>query len=63
VLVEEVFDWPGVGQLVVNSVLDQDYSVVQTFVLLSAVAYVVVNFVVDLLYGVVDPRVRVPIAR
>jgi peptide/nickel transport system permease protein len=63
VLVEEVFDWPGVGQLVVNSVLDQDYSVVQTFVLLSAVAYVVVNFVVDLLYGVVDPRVRVPVAR
>jgi ABC-type dipeptide/oligopeptide/nickel transport system permease component len=63
VLVEEVFNWPGVGALVVNSVLDQDYTVVQTFVLLSAVAYVVVNFVVDMLYGVIDPRVRVPVAR
>jgi ABC-type dipeptide/oligopeptide/nickel transport system permease component len=62
VLVEEVFDWPGVGQFVVNAVLEQDYAVVQTFVLLSAVAYVVVNFVVDVLYGVIDPRVRIPVA-
>lgn len=63
VLVEEVFDWPGVGQFVVNAVLEEDYAVVQTFVILSAIAYVVVNFVVDILYGVVDPRVRVPVAR
>jgi len=63
VLVEEVFNWPGVGQFVVNAILEQDYSVVQTFVLLSAVAYVFVNLVVDILYGVVDPSVRVPVAR
>jgi ABC-type dipeptide/oligopeptide/nickel transport system permease component len=63
VLVETVFNWPGVGQLVVNSILRQDYAVVQTFVLLSAVAYVVVNAAVEILYGVVDPRVRIPVAR
>jgi ABC-type dipeptide/oligopeptide/nickel transport system permease component len=63
VLVETVFNWPGIGGLIVGSILRQDYAVVQTFVLLSAVIYVFVNLVVDLLYGVLDPRVRVPVAR
>lgn len=62
VLVEKVFDWPGVGALVVDSILRQDYAVVQAFVLLSAFAYVTINLVVDVLYGVIDPRVRVPSA-
>ena len=60
VLVEKVFDWPGVGALVVDSILRQDYSVVQAFIMISAVIYVAVNFIVDILYGVVDPRVRIP---
>jgi peptide/nickel transport system permease protein len=58
VLVEKVFNWPGVGALVADSILRQDYAVVQSFILLSAFAYVVVNLVVDILYGVIDPRVR-----
>jgi peptide/nickel transport system permease protein len=58
VLVEKVFNWPGVGQLTVDSILRKDFAVVETFILLSAFAYVIVNAVVDLLYGVVDPRVR-----
>jgi ABC-type dipeptide/oligopeptide/nickel transport system permease component len=58
VLIEKVFNWPGVGALVVDSILRQDYSVVQTFILLSACAYVLVNLAVDLLYGVLDPRAR-----
>jgi len=58
VLVEAVFNWPGIGAFVVASIQRQDYGVVQTFILLSAVAYVVVNFAVDVLYGVIDPRVR-----
>jgi len=62
VLVEKVFDWPGVGALVVDSILRQDYAVVQAFILLGAFAYVLVNLVVDVLYGVIDPRVRVPSA-
>jgi ABC-type dipeptide/oligopeptide/nickel transport system permease component len=58
VLIEKVFNWPGVGQLVVDSILRKDFAVVETFILLSAIAYVVVNAIVDVLYGVVDPRVR-----
>jgi ABC-type dipeptide/oligopeptide/nickel transport system permease component len=58
VLVETVFDWPGVGALVAQSIQRKDYSVVEIFILLSAVAYVVVNLIIDILYGVIDPRVR-----
>lgn len=58
VLVEKVYNWPGVGTLVVDSILRQDFSVVQTFILLSACAYVAVNLLVDVLSGVLDPRVR-----
>lgn len=58
VLVEKVFNWPGVGALVVDSILRKDFAFVQTFILLSAIAYVLVNALVDLLYGVIDPRVR-----
>ena len=60
ILVEKVFDWPGVGALVVNSILRQDYSVVQAFIMISALIYVAVNLIVDVLYGVIDPRVRIP---
>lgn len=59
VLVEKVFNWPGVGTLVYEAILKQDFAVVQTFILLSAVMFVLVNLVVDLLYAVIDPRVRV----
>jgi len=58
VLVEAVFAWPGAGALVVDSVQRQDFAVVQAFILLAAVIYVVINTLVDVLYGIVDPRVR-----
>lgn len=58
VLVETVFHWPGVGYLITQGVLARDYSVVQTFILLSAVVYVVVNLLVDLLVVRIDPRIR-----
>jgi len=60
VLVERVFDWPGIGSLVYEAIVKQDFVIVQTFVLLSAVMFVVVNLLVDLLYAVIDPRVRIP---
>ena len=60
VLVETVFNWPGVGQLVVQSILVREYAVVEAFVLLSAVAFVIVNLAVDGLYAVIDPRLRRP---
>ncbi|MDB5058963.1 MAG: transporter permease [Chloroflexi bacterium] len=59
VLVEKVFNWPGIGALVSDSIVRQDYAVVQAFILLSAFCFVVVNIIVDLLYHVIDPRVRV----
>jgi ABC-type dipeptide/oligopeptide/nickel transport system permease component len=59
VLVERVFNWPGVGSLVLDAILKQDFAVVQTFILLAAVIFVIINLVVDVLYAVIDPRVRV----
>jgi ABC-type dipeptide/oligopeptide/nickel transport system permease component len=60
VLIERVFNWPGVGSLVFDAITKQDYAIVQTFILLSAVMFVLVNLAVDLLYAVIDPRVRIP---
>lgn len=58
VVVEAVFAWPGMGTLVLDSVLRRDYPVVLAAVLFVAGAFVVVNFLVDILYGVLDPRIR-----
>jgi peptide/nickel transport system permease protein len=58
VLTETVFAWPGIGRLIVESILARDYPVVQGAVLLTALSFVFVNLVVDLLYSVLDPRIR-----
>lgn len=59
VLVETVFNWPGIGWTLVEAVLGRDYPVVQ-FVFFTVAAFVIIaNFAVDLLYGVIDPRIRV----
>jgi len=58
VIIETVFALPGIGRLLVTAIFAQDYPVVQGTVLLIAVAYVGINFLVDLCYGLLDPRVR-----
>jgi peptide/nickel transport system permease protein len=58
IVTETVFNLPGIGQLIINSIERRDYAVIQGTVLLIAVSYVLINLIVDLLYGVVDPRVR-----
>lgn len=58
VVTETVFNLPGIGQLIVHSIVRRDYAVIQGTVLLIAVSYVLINLIVDLLYGIVDPRVR-----
>lgn len=58
VVVETVFSFPGIGDLLVNSIQQRDYNVVQACVLVIAAVFVIVNLVVDLLYGFLDPRVR-----
>lgn len=57
-VVETVFNIPGIGQLIINSVERRDFPVIQGVVLLISVTYVLLNLVIDLLYGVLDPRVR-----
>lgn len=58
VVVEIVFAWPGIGNYAVTSLLTKDAAPIQGFVLFVAVVYVLINLTVDLLYGVVDPRIR-----
>ena len=58
IVVEVVFAWPGLGRLVYNAVAARDYPVIQGAVLLIAVIFLLINLVVDVLYAVVDPRIR-----
>ena len=58
VVVETIFRWPGVGQLVMDAISARDFPVIQGFVLLMAVIYVVVNLLTDLSYRALDPRVE-----
>jgi len=58
VLVEKVFAWPGIGSYAVEALLQSDFAPVQGFVLTMAVLYVVLNLLIDILYGIIDPRVR-----
>lgn len=58
ILTETVFGWPGLGRLLVDSIVARDYPVVQGLVIVFALLFALVNLVVDLLYSVVNPRVR-----
>jgi ABC-type dipeptide/oligopeptide/nickel transport system permease component len=63
VVVEVIFAWPGVGRLAVESIFNRDYPLVQAVVFLVALSFVLVNLLVDLLYPVLDPRIRLYPAR
>lgn len=58
VVIETVFNVPGAGRLLVNSVARRDYPVMQGTILIVAILYIFINLIVDILYGVLDPRVR-----
>ena len=58
IITETIFSWPGLGTLMVKAIQTRDYPVVQGCVLLIALSYVLVNLLTDLLYGVIDPRIR-----
>jgi peptide/nickel transport system permease protein len=58
VITESVFAWPGMGKLVVDAIFFRDFPVVQTVLIFSATIFVGLNLVVDLLYTVIDPRIR-----
>ena len=58
VITESVFAWPGIGKLVVDAIFFRDFPVVQTILILSASIFIGINLLVDLLYVVIDPRIR-----
>jgi peptide/nickel transport system permease protein len=59
VVTEQIFGLPGFGKMTVDAVFQRDYPVIQGVVLITATAYIVINFLVDLLYSLIDPRIRV----
>ena len=63
VVTETIFNIPGIGSLLVNSIERRDYPVIQGVVLFATLMYLGVNLVVDLLYGLVDPRIRLATSR
>jgi len=58
VSIEAVFAWPGLGSLILNSISNLDYTVVQAAVTLIAIAFTAINLIVDLLYSMIDPRIQ-----
>ncbi len=58
VLTETIFSWPGIGKWLIDSIARRDYPVVQAGILISALTFIAVNLCVDILYGVVNPRIR-----
>lgn len=58
VIVETVFSWPGLGNLMVESIISRDYPVIQSGVLMISIFLISLNFAVDLIFGIIDPRIR-----
>ncbi len=58
IITEQIFSWPGLGRLLITSINTRDYPQVQASILVIALTYILVNFISDLLYAVVDPRIK-----
>ena len=58
VLTETIFGWPGIGRLAMDSIMKRDFPMIQGTVLLTAIVFISVNFIVDILYGIIDPRIK-----
>lgn len=58
IITEQIFSWPGLGRLLIQSITTRDYPQVQASILVIALTYIMVNFISDLMYGVVDPRIK-----
>jgi peptide/nickel transport system permease protein len=56
IVIETVFDWPGIGNYAFNSILQSDYNAVMGFTLYAGVVFILVNLLVDLVHAVIDPR-------
>ncbi|KMO86541.1 peptide permease [Megasphaera cerevisiae DSM 20462] len=58
VITEQIFQWPGIGSLTVAAINSRDYPILMAIVILSAVAVLIANFVIDILYALIDPRIK-----
>jgi ABC-type dipeptide/oligopeptide/nickel transport system permease component len=58
VIIEQVFTYPGLGELLLNSLLSRDYPVVQLSLLILVATFIFVNLIVDLIYGYLDPKIK-----
>lgn len=58
VITETVFNWPGIGRLIVDSIFSRDYPMVQTCVLIASALFIFTNLIVDILYAYIDPRIK-----
>ncbi|MEW6187128.1 MAG: ABC transporter permease [Thermodesulfobacteriota bacterium] len=58
VIVETVFAWPGIGRLAVEAIFARDFPLIQTLTLVFATVFIIINLMVDILYGYIDPRIR-----
>lgn len=59
IITEKIFDWPGVGTLLLEGIHTRDYAIIQGCVLIFSASYLIVNLLTDVLYGLIDPRIRV----
>ncbi|MFW5681077.1 MAG: ABC transporter permease subunit, partial [Pseudomonadota bacterium] len=58
VVTETVFAWPGIGKLLIDSIVNLDRPVVVAYLMLTVLVFIMINFVVDIAYSLLDPRVR-----
>lgn len=58
VVTETIFSWPGLGRLAVGAILPSDFTITQGTIMLFALGFITVNLIVDILYSILDPRVR-----
>jgi peptide/nickel transport system permease protein len=58
VLTESIFGWPGIGRFALDAIMKRDFPVIQGTVLFTATVFILANLVVDILYGFIDPRIR-----
>lgn len=58
IITEQIFSWPGLGRLLIQSISTRDYPQVQASILVIALTYIIINLITDLLYGVIDPRIK-----
>jgi len=59
VIIETIFDWPGIGRLAIQSINNRDFMVVEAIVFVIAISFVLINFVVDMLYSIINPRIKI----